>query len=70
MDLTGLDAALGVVSGYDSTSSVSTGSLAYAVGVSMLDQSMELNEAMNTQLIKAMELSVNPHLGSNIDVYA
>jgi hypothetical protein len=70
MDLSGLDAALSVINGYDSSSAVSSGSLAYAVGVTMLDQNMELNEALNTQLIREMEQSVTPYLGGNIDVYA
>lgn len=69
MDLTSLDASLSVLSGYDATSSVSTGSLAYAVGVSMLDMNMELMETMNQQLMQSMEHSVTPHLGSNIDTY-
>lgn len=69
MDLAGLSASMSVVNNYDSSYSVSTGSLAYAVGVSMLDMNMELNELLNTQLIQAMEHSVTPHLGSNIDLY-
>jgi len=34
----------------------------------MLDQAMDMNEAMNAQLISLMEQSVNPHLGGNIDL--
>lgn len=69
MDLTGLNASMSVVNSYDASSSIGTGSLAYAVGISMLDMNMELNEALNAQLIQAMEHSVTPHLGSNIDIY-
>lgn len=69
MDLTGLNASMSVVNSYDGSSSISTGSLAYAVSISMLDMNMELNEALNAQLIQAMEHSVTPHLGSNIDIY-
>lgn len=69
MELTGMDAALSTLQGYDNSSSVSTGSLAYAVGVKMLDQNMEMSEAMNQQMIKMMENSVTPNLGGNIDTY-
>lgn len=69
MDLTSIDASLSTLTGYDATSSVSTGSLAYAVGLSMLDMNMELMETMNQQMLQAMEHSVMPHLGSSIDVY-
>lgn len=69
IDIAGLDAALSTVQSYDSSSSVSTGSLAYAVGVKMLDQSMEMNEAMNQQMVQMMENSVTPNLGGNIDTY-
>lgn len=68
MDITSLDASLSVLSGYDAAS-VSTGSLAYTVGLSMLDMNMELMETMNQQLLHAMEQSVTPHLGGNIDLY-
>ena len=46
MDLAGLDVALGTVSQYDSTSAVSSTSLAYTLGVEMLDKSMELNHKL------------------------
>ncbi|MFR4351495.1 MAG: YjfB family protein [Roseburia sp.] len=69
MDLTSVDAALGTLKSYDASSSVSTGSLAYAVGISMLDKTMEMTETMNLQLMQALESSVTPHLGSNVDVY-
>ena len=69
MDLTSVDAALGTLKSYDASSSVSTGSLAYAVGISMLDKTMEMTETMNLQLMQALESSVTPHLGRNVDVY-
>lgn len=43
-----------------------------SVGIAMLDKSLELNQNIGDQLISAinssMELSVNPHIGSNFDV--
>lgn len=69
MDLAGLDVALGTVSQYDSTSSVSSTSLAYTVGVEMLDKSMELNQTLSDGMVKMMENSVTPYLGGNIDTY-
>jgi len=62
MDITAVSSALSAVS------SSSAGTLAEAVSVKMLDQAMEMNEAMNSQLITLMEQSVTPHLGGNIDV--
>lgn len=67
MDL-GLNAALSTVTGYDSTSSVSSASLAYTVGVEMLGKSMEASEAMSEGMVKMMENSVTPNLGGNIDI--
>lgn len=69
MDLAGLDVALGTVSQYDSTSSLSSTSLAYTVGVEMLDKSMELNQTLSDGMVKMMENSVTPYLGGNIDTY-
>ena len=69
MDFAGLDAALGTVSQYDSTSAVNSASLAYTVGVEMLDKSLELNQALSDGMVKMMENSVTPYLGGNIDTY-
>ena len=49
------------LSGYDVPS---------AVGVAMLDKQLEMSEANGQSLIRAMELSVNPNIGGNIDYYA
>lgn len=43
------------------------------VGTAMLDKTMEVNEELGNGLIQmmdaaAMERSVNPHVGSNLDV--
>ena len=49
------------VNGYDRPSDV---------GVAMLDKQLEMSEANGQGLIRAMELSVNPNVGGNIDYYA
>ncbi len=69
MDLANVSSALSTLSTYDSMSSVSQGSLAYAVGTAVLSKQLEMNEALNTSMIQMMEQSVTPHLGSNIDMY-
>jgi len=52
-----------------SSSSVSSGSLAYAVGTAVLSQSLDLTQQMGASMIQMMEHSVNPELGGNIDMY-
>lgn len=69
MDFSMIDAALGTMTGYDATSSVSTSSLAYAVGTEILSQSLNMTQVMGTSMIQMMERSVTPELGGNIDVY-
>ena len=49
------------VNGYDRPSDI---------GVAMLDKQLEMSEANGQSLIRAMELSVNPGIGSNVDFYA
>ncbi|MDD6305624.1 MAG: YjfB family protein [Clostridiales bacterium] len=70
MDLANVSSALSTLSAYDASSSVSQGSLAYAVGTAVLDNQLEMNEELNASMIRMMEQSVTPHLGGNIDVYA
>ena len=65
MDIAAVSSALSAVTSYGPNA---TGSLAQAVSVEMLDQTMEMNEAMNSQLIRLMEQSVTPHLGGNLDI--
>ncbi len=65
MDIAAVSSALSAVSSYAPSS---VGSVAQAVSVEMLDQAMDMNEAMNSQLISLMEQSVNPHLGGSIDI--
>ena len=69
MDFSNVDLALGTLTAYDSGSSVSSGSLAYAVGTAVLSQSLDLTQQMGASMIQMMEHSVNPELGGNIDMY-
>ncbi len=43
-----------------------------SVGIAMLDKSLELNTDLGANLTSmidhSMELSVNPHIGANIDI--
>ncbi len=57
-----------ISSALSAVTSSSAGTLAEAVGVKMLDNSMEASEAMSAQLITLMEQSVTPHLGGSIDL--
>ena len=65
MDIAAISSALSAVQSYGS---FSTGSLAQAVSIKMLDNTMEMSEAMNAQLVSMMEQSVNPNVGGNIDI--
>lgn len=38
------------------------------VSVAMLKKSLDLQEAMGSQITQMMELSVNPSVGGNIDI--
>ena len=40
-----------------------------AVGLVMLDKQLEFSDTMNDKMLQSMEHSVNPAVGSNIDVY-
>ncbi len=65
MDIAAVSSALSAVQSYGA---YSTGSLAQAVSIKMLDNTMEMNEAMNAQLVSMMEQSVAPNVGGNIDI--
>lgn len=69
MDLANVSAALNTVSSYNIGTSVSPTSLTEQIGIAMLDKSMELNNQLNASMIQALEHSVTPHLGGNIDLY-
>ncbi len=40
------------------------------LGVLLLSKQLDLSEASGESLIRAMELSVNPNIGANVDYYA
>lgn len=40
------------------------------ISVALLSKQLDLSQEMGDSMIKAMELSVNPNVGGNIDVYA
>ena len=40
------------------------------VGVAMLSKQLSVSEASGQSLSRAMELSVNPNVGGNVDFYA
>ncbi len=69
MDFTNIDLALGTLTAYDASSSVSSASLAYAVGTEILSQSLDMTQEMGASMIQMLERSVTPELGGNIDVY-
>lgn len=69
MDFSNIDMALSTISTYDASSSVSSASLAYAVGTELLSQSLDMTQVMGASMIQMMERSVTPELGGNIDVY-
>lgn len=69
MDFSNIDMALNTLTAYDATSSVSSASLAYAVGTEILSQSLDMTQEMGASMIQMMERSVTPELGGNIDVY-
>lgn len=65
MDIAAVSSALSAVSSYGIES---MGSVSQMVSVEMLDNAMEANETMSSQMIKMMEQSVMPNLGANIDI--
>lgn len=62
MDIANISSALSAVNASD------PGSLASAVSLKMLDNSLDTNAALSENLTKMMENSVYPNLGGNIDV--
>lgn len=62
MDIANVGSALSSVQG------AKQGSMSEAVGLKMLSKALDMNESMNAGLTKMMEMSVNPHIGGNIDV--
>lgn len=39
------------------------------IGIAALGKQLGLSETMGASMVRAMELSVNPNVGSNIDIY-
>lgn len=69
MDFANIDIALSTLTAYDASSSVSSASLAYAVGTEILSQSLDMTQEMGASMVQMMERSVTPELGGNIDLY-
>lgn len=40
------------------------------IAVAMLSKQLDMTQTMGSNMVKAMELSVNPHIGGNINTYA
>lgn len=40
------------------------------IAVAMLGKQLDLTQEMGADMVKAMELSVNPNIGGNFDAYA
>ena len=68
MDIANVSSVLNTVSSYNIGSSVSPVSLQEQVGVAVLDMSMDMNNQLNASMISALEKSVTPYLGGNIDL--
>lgn len=68
MDFGNAGMALSTLSSYDAAS-VSSSSMAYAVGTAVLVQSLDMTEVLGDSMLKMMEQSVTPELGGSIDVY-
>lgn len=39
-----------------------------SIGVAILSKQLDITQALGSEMVKAMERSVTPHLGGNIDV--
>lgn len=63
-----MDLSLGMdIAGYSSANAVQ--SMQSQVSVSIMKKTLDLQEDMGMQLAQMMELSVNPAIGGNIDMY-
>ena len=52
-----------------SSLSSATDSTSQTIGLAMLSKQLDVTDAMSASMIKAMENSVNPAIGGNIDLY-
>ena len=50
------------------STSISQANTLNAVGTAVLSMSLDMAETTGENVVKMMELSVNPNIGSNIDV--
>lgn len=60
--------------GIDSLTSIALSALDMSststdIGIAVLGKQLDLSETMGDSMVRAMELSVNPNVGSNIDIY-
>lgn len=69
MEILDLSSIANTVSSYDSGSVSEAVSDREAVSIAMLDKALDMSEAMQMQMIKSMEMSVNPNLGANINMH-
>lgn len=51
-------------------SALSASNISSDIGVAVLAKQLDLTEDMGDNMVRAMELSVNPYVGSNFDAYA
>ncbi len=56
------------MSGISSVGSVPSGSIKDQVGIAVLAKSLDVTEQQGLQLVQMLQQSVQPHLGSNIDI--
>ncbi len=52
-----------------SSLSSATDPTSQAIGLAMLSKQLDVTDTMSASMIKAMENSVNPAIGGNIDLY-
>lgn len=50
-------------------SALNASSIGSDIGVAILAKQLDVSESMGDNLVRAMELSVNPYVGSNFDAY-
>ena len=50
-------------------SALNASSIGSDIGVAILAKQLDASESMGDNLVRTMELSVNPYVGSNFDAY-
>ncbi|BBI31750.1 YjfB family protein [Cohnella abietis] len=56
------------MSSISAVGSAATGSLKQQVGIAVLAKTLDSNEQQGQQIAQLLQQSVQPHLGSNIDI--